>query len=106
MQEVYGLDVSDLDTADDAHGLRIATLCMQLPGNARVRLLDEPDAAWDDSTHFLRAVDFRLQAIIRMLAGKGPKPKPAQTPGEAAKMKQMADSAAENRSMVDEILGL
>lgn len=106
MQQTYGLDVSGLDSASDEQALRLATLCVQLPRDARVRVADEPDAAWDDGTQLMRAVDYRLQCIMRMLAGKGPKPKPAQTPGEVARMKHMADTAATNKALVDEVLGL
>ncbi len=108
MAQTYGLKLHEFDLAGEPPDETIrwlASLCVQLPADARVRVMDDPNLAWDDATRIQRVMDYRLQSIAYLLTGKGPKPKPLDTPDEATKKQRAFESAEQNRSMVDELLG-
>lgn len=110
MAQTYGLRLAELELdgePPDEDVRWLSSLCVQLPANARVRVMDDPDLAWDDATRMQRAIDYRLQEISYLLQGnKGQKPRALDTPAEASKRAQIAASAEKSRAMVDELLGI
>lgn len=110
MAQTYGLRLAefDLDGEPPDEDVRwLSSLCAQLPANARVRVMDDPDLAWDDATRMQRVIDFRLQEVSYLLRGnKGQKPKALDTPAEVSRRAKAIESAERNRSMVDELLGI
>lgn len=110
MAQTYGIRLAeyDLDGEPPDKDVRwLSSLCAQLPAAARVRVMDDPDLAWDDATRMQRAIDYRLQEISYLLQGsKGSKPKALDTPSEVSRKAQIAEDLDKNRAMVDELLGI
>lgn len=85
--------------------LRAASLLLQLPDDARLVRIDNPDAQWSTEAHFLRRVDYELRALIHGLGGnKGAKPTPIETPAEVERSRKAGETAIVEKDEVDSIL--
>ena len=82
-----------------------ATLCAQLPSNARVNVARDEDALWGISEAVLVSIDYDLRALMYSLGGgKGKKPKPIHEFGKKDKANRVvthADGTTDEMELVE-----
>ena len=77
-----------------------ATLAAMLPPNARVRVHDNPDAAWTPETFLLRDIEYGVRSYIWGMSdpkSRGKAPQPMLSPSE---QKQRHDAAMNKKVLV------
>lgn len=108
-QQFYHLDLSwlILGTGGDACQIwRVATLLSQLPEGARLRVAENPDAAWDDQTHILRLIEYELRSWVVAHAKDAPEQEPIALPHEALRREELTKQAEQDMEEVARALGL
>lgn len=105
-QETYQLNAYDFDLDGEGRQIeRAAALLSQLPSSSRLALIQEPDGAWDERARLLWQIEYDLRCIGWSLGrGKGKKPKPLKTPGEAKRQDEHLKASLASKAKVDEIL--
>lgn len=85
-------------------------LWASLPRESRTMRRLSPCLIWGDGEYMLHSIEYSLRMLVWMGSKDAEKnrnkPKPWDTPAEAAQNRQRADRALANRSEIDEILGI
>lgn len=85
---------------------RASALLSQLPAGARLRVAEDPDAAWDATTQLLRLVEYELRAWVMAHAKDSAEQEPIPLPSEARDRAAMAERAEQDMADVARTLGI
>lgn len=108
-QQFYGLDVSWLifgEGGDVRQLWRVSILLSQLPRDARLRIAEDADAAWDTATQMLRLIEYELRSWVTAHAKSAPEQEPLPLPHEEKERADMAARAERDMEDVAKALGL
>ena len=92
-QRFYGLNLDGMGTEYSvAHA---ATLAAHLPQESACVRVASPEAAWDDATYLLAAIEYDLRVLAWQNSRDGAKgrnkPRPVQTPADVARVRDKLD---------------
>lgn len=104
-QETYGLNLDRMGV--DYSYVHAAILMSQLPSTSRIARRIDPNAEWDEQTHFLAAIEYDLRVLIWQKTkdaqnGKN-RPKPNKTPAEYYKEQKRREGF--DKSLIDAAFG-
>jgi len=92
-QRFYGLSVDGMGT--DYSVAHAAALAAHLPRESACVRAVAPEAAWDDATYLLAAIEYDLRVLAWQNSKDGAKgrnkPRPVQTPADVARVRDKLD---------------
>lgn len=105
-QQFYGLDLGGMGSSFTIS--HAAVLAAQLPRESRCLIKINPDLEWSNEMSALARIDYEFQILLNAMSGKkgGQKPKPIQTPGERAKLREQLEEIENQMDEMNRILGI